>query len=101
MEGRIPVRRSRGDGWELRKEATRRMGTRSGAVIRLGDPVRVRVDLVDAPRGRVDLLPAWEMGSDGAAETRGGAGSRSTSARGGAGSRSTPARGDQRGLRRG
>jgi hypothetical protein len=26
----------------------------------LGDSVRVRVAAIDAPRGRVDLLPGWE-----------------------------------------
>ena len=31
--------------------------TRSGGAIRLGDPVAVRVERVDAPRGRVDLEP--------------------------------------------
>jgi exoribonuclease R len=29
----------------------------SGDRIRLGDPVTVRVEKVDAPRGRVDLAP--------------------------------------------
>jgi ribonuclease R len=33
------------------------VGTESSRVIRLGDPVVVRVDRVDAPRGRVDLVP--------------------------------------------
>ncbi len=63
FEGMIPVRRMRGDWWELNEEATILVGTRSGSAIRLGDPVQVRVDLIDAPRGRVDLLPGWE--SDG------------------------------------
>jgi ribonuclease R len=36
------------------------IGTRSGKALRLGDPVSVRVARVDPPRGRVDLLPAWE-----------------------------------------
>jgi exoribonuclease R len=30
-------------------------GTRSGATLRLGDPVQVRMRSIDAPRGRVDL----------------------------------------------
>jgi ribonuclease R len=33
------------------------VGTRSGRAIRLGDEVRVQVGSIDAPRGRVDLLP--------------------------------------------
>jgi ribonuclease R len=60
FEGMLPVRRLRGDWWELNEEATMLVGTRSGAAIRLGDPVAVRVGRIDAPRGRVDLLPAWE-----------------------------------------
>jgi ribonuclease R len=59
-EGMVPVRRLRGDWWELNEEATMLLGTRSGKALRLGDPVSVRVARVDAPRGRVDLLPAWE-----------------------------------------
>jgi ribonuclease R len=62
-QGLLPVRRLRGDWWELNDEATILVGTRNGGAIRLGDPVRVRVGRVDAPRGRVDLLPA-SAGSD-------------------------------------
>ena len=60
FEGLVPVRRMRGDWWELNEEATMLVGTRNGGAIRLGDPLRVRVDVIDAPRGRVDLLPAVE-----------------------------------------
>jgi len=60
FEGMLPVRRIRGDWWELNEEGTMLVGTRAGGVIRLGDPVTVRVGQVDAPRGRVDLIPAWE-----------------------------------------
>jgi ribonuclease R len=56
-EGMLPVRRLRGDWWELNEEATMLVGTRNGSVMRLGDPIRVRVGRIDAPRGRVDLLP--------------------------------------------
>jgi ribonuclease R len=56
-EGMVPVRRLRGEWWELNEEGTILHGTRSGRTIRLGDPIRVRVERVDAPRGRVDLLP--------------------------------------------
>ncbi|HEY3726686.1 MAG TPA: RNB domain-containing ribonuclease [Solirubrobacteraceae bacterium] len=56
-EGMLPVRRLRGDWWELNEQRTVLVGTRSGGAIRLGDPVRVRVGRIDAPRGRVDLLP--------------------------------------------
>jgi ribonuclease R len=60
FEGLLPVRRLRGDWWELNEEGTILVGTRSGATLRLGDPVRVRVGSIDAARGRVDLLPGWE-----------------------------------------
>jgi ribonuclease R len=58
FEGFLPVRRMRGDWWELNEEGTALLGERNGGVLRLGDPLRVRVGRVDAPRGRVDLLPA-------------------------------------------
>jgi ribonuclease R len=61
FEGLLPVRRLRGDWWELNSEATMLVGTRSGQTLRLGDPVSVRVGQIDAPRGRVDLLPAYEQ----------------------------------------
>jgi ribonuclease R len=57
FEGLLPVRRLRGDWWELNEQGTILEGTRTGEAIRIGDPVRVRVERVDAPRGRVDLLP--------------------------------------------
>jgi ribonuclease R len=57
-EGMLPVRRLRGDWWELNEEGTILEGTRAGGTIRLGDPIRVRVLSIEAPRGRVDLEPA-------------------------------------------
>jgi ribonuclease R len=62
-QGLLPVRRLRGDWWELNDVATILVGTRNGGAIRLGDPIRVRVGRIDSPRGRVDLLPA-NAGSD-------------------------------------
>jgi ribonuclease R len=59
-EGMLPVRRLHGDWWELNEQGTILEGTRRGGTIRLGDAVEVRVGTIDAPRGRVDLLPAWE-----------------------------------------
>jgi ribonuclease R len=58
FEGMLPVRRLGGEWWELNEQATALIGSRSGRALRLGDPVRVHVGGVDAPRGRVDLLPA-------------------------------------------
>ncbi len=60
-EGLLPVRLMRDDWWELNEHGTALIGTRSGRALRLGDSVAVRVGGVDAPRGRVDLLPAdWD-----------------------------------------
>jgi ribonuclease R len=58
FEGMLPVRRMRGDWWELNEQGTMLVGAHTGGVLRLGDPVRVRVGGIDAARGRVDLLPA-------------------------------------------
>ena len=55
FEGMVPVRRMRGDWWELNEQGTILEGTRSGGTLRLGDPVRVAVRSIDSPRGRVDL----------------------------------------------
>ena len=57
-EGLLPVRRLRGDWWELNELGTMLTGERSGETIRLGDPVRVRVERIETARGRVDLAPA-------------------------------------------
>ncbi len=56
-EGMLPVRRLRGDWWELDEHETMLVGAQSGMALRLGDPVTVLVERVDAPRGRVDLSP--------------------------------------------
>jgi ribonuclease R len=56
-EGMLPVRRLVGDWWELNELETMLVGAGSGERLRLGDPVRVRVEKIDAPRGRVDLAP--------------------------------------------
>ena len=57
-EGLLPVRRLRGDWWELNEHGTILHGTREGGTIRIGDPIRVAVGRIEAPRGRVDLHPA-------------------------------------------
>jgi len=44
--------------WELNVQSTILRGERSGAVLRLGDAIDVRVGRVDTIRGRVDLTPA-------------------------------------------
>ncbi|MEA2154880.1 MAG: ribonuclease [Solirubrobacteraceae bacterium] len=59
-EGLLPVRRLRGDWWELNEQGTILTGERTGQTIRLGDPVRVKVERVETARGRVDLVPVEE-----------------------------------------
>jgi ribonuclease R len=58
-EGMLPVRRMSGpegrEWWELNEQGTILHGDRSGATLRLGDPIEVRVRRVDTIRGRVDL----------------------------------------------
>jgi ribonuclease R len=56
-EGLLPVRRLRGDWWELDELEVMLVGAQSGKAIRLGDPVTVQVVRVDPPRGRADLSP--------------------------------------------
>jgi ribonuclease R len=46
------------DWWELGEHGTTLHGSRSGATLRLGDQINVRVVGVQAPRGRVDLTVA-------------------------------------------
>jgi ribonuclease R len=60
-EGLLPVRRLRGDWWELNEFQTMLTGERTGETIRLGDPVRVKVERVETARGRVDLVPAEDL----------------------------------------
>jgi ribonuclease R len=58
-EGFLPARRIGGrERYELDATETMLVGARGGEAIRIGDPVTVGVDRVEAPRGRVDLLPS-------------------------------------------
>ena len=57
FEGFLPVRRLRG-WWQLNELNTALVNEESGRELRQGDPVPVIVDGVEAPRGRVDLVPA-------------------------------------------
>ena len=57
FEGFLPLRRMRGDWWELNEHETMIVGAESGNVIRIGDPISVEVARVDTLRGRVDLVP--------------------------------------------
>jgi ribonuclease R len=61
-EGMLPVRLLNAgderDWWALNEQSTILRGERSGAILRLGDPIDVRVVRVDTSAGRVDLAPA-------------------------------------------
>ncbi len=53
-EGMLPVRRIPGGWWDLNEEGTI-LRSDGGGALRLGDPLRVGVERVEAARGRVDL----------------------------------------------
>ncbi len=58
-EGFLPARRIGGrERYELDATETMLLGSRGGPAIRIGDPATITVDRVEAPRGRVDLLPS-------------------------------------------
>jgi ribonuclease R len=57
-EGMLPARRLPGGRYELDKAEVALVNRGSKAALRLGDPVKVRVAGVDAPRGRAELEPA-------------------------------------------
>ncbi len=63
-EGFLPARLLEGDRFDLNPTQTALVGRSSGGVLRLGDPVAVRVEAIDAPRGRTDLEPAAEPAAD-------------------------------------
>src|SRR5262249_44971939 len=57
-EGFLPARLLPGDFYELNATETALVGRPDwGRVVRLGDPISVRVTDVEAPLGRVDLEP--------------------------------------------
>ncbi len=63
-EGFLPARRMGGrERYDLDETETAIVGRKTGRRVRLGDPVKVRVDGVEAPRGRVDLVPVPEAES--------------------------------------
>jgi ribonuclease R len=58
-EGFLPAREWGGrEYFQLDESETALVGRGSGRRLRIGDPVTVRVNSIEAPRGRVDLLPA-------------------------------------------
>jgi ribonuclease R len=62
-EGFLPARVIGGrERYELDPTETMLRGSRGGPAVRLGDPVAVTVERVEAPRGRIDLRPAEGAG---------------------------------------
>ncbi len=56
-EGFLPARRMRGEYFQLNPTETALIGRKTGAAVRLGDPIVVGVGGIQAARGRVDLEP--------------------------------------------
>jgi ribonuclease R len=63
FEGFLPSRRLRG-WWTLNEQRTALVAEESGRRLRLGDPIDVLVDRVEAPRGRVDLTAVGAYSED-------------------------------------
>jgi ribonuclease R len=57
-EGFLPARLIKGEYFELDRSETALVGRKTGARVRLGDPISVKVGRIDGPAGRVDLEPA-------------------------------------------
>ncbi|HTU14792.1 MAG TPA: RNB domain-containing ribonuclease [Solirubrobacterales bacterium] len=57
-EGFVPVRKIRGEYFDLNEQETALIGSKTGRAVRFGDPITVTVERVDSARGRVDLEPA-------------------------------------------
>ncbi|MCE3266094.1 MAG: ribonuclease [Solirubrobacterales bacterium] len=63
-EGFLPARLIGGrERYELDPTETMLVGSRDGDAVRMGDPVTVGVSAIEAPRGRVDLVPVRPDGS--------------------------------------
>jgi ribonuclease R len=56
-EGFVPARTMGAERFGLNEAETALVGRESGSVLRLGDPISVRATGIEAPRGRVDLVP--------------------------------------------
>jgi ribonuclease R len=58
FEGFLPARRLGAEWFSLNDVETALVGEETGCHVRLGGPVTVEVERVDAPRGRIDLAPS-------------------------------------------
>jgi len=57
-EGFFPARRMPGERYEINEVESALIGMRTGKRVGIGDPIEVKVESVEPPRGRVDLLAA-------------------------------------------
>lgn len=57
-QGFLPARKLRDDWYDLNELNTALIGRDSGNMVRIGDPVTVKVSRVETARGRIDLEPA-------------------------------------------
>ena len=73
-EGFYPARRMPGERFEINDVETALVGLRSGSRVAIGDAIEVRVDSVEAPRGRVDLSGVEPRASGGTGAARKGQG---------------------------
>ena len=72
-EGFLPVRKIVDDHYDLNATESALIGRRTGRRLGFGDPVSVHVEALEAPRGRVDLVPAEQAPArPGAAQRRRG-----------------------------
>ncbi len=78
-EGFFPARRMPGERFEINDVETALVGLRSGRRVGIGDEIAVKVDAIEAPRGRVDLSGPGEQA--GGRPARGGRGRRRAGAR--------------------
>ena len=91
-EGFLPARLVRGDHYELNELDSALIGVRTGRRLGFGDPVEVRIDSLEAPRGRVTLAPG------GKEQKKGGRGGKPPRPKGQTRSRGKP-KGQSRGRR--
>jgi ribonuclease R len=62
IEGLIKLEDLGPDRWDFNKAAQCILGERSGETIRLGQPVRVRIEAVNVPARQLDLIPTDPFG---------------------------------------
>ncbi len=70
-EGFFPARRMPGERFEINDIESALVGMKTGRRVGIGDSIEIRVDSVEAPRGRVDLIAAEEKSPREKGSTRG------------------------------